>query len=429
MKRTTWRRLGSLAALPLIGASFAGCGSDNSAGSTSKTITFAYQIANPNATSVFATLSKDYEKSHPGVTIKTNPIVLNTYGSTLTTQLNAGNGPDVFFVNAGSGQAGSVTPLAKAGKLLDLTGTVDASVVPESSKSLLYSGSKLVAIPAYVAPTGLIYSPKAAEKSGFKIDSSTTMDDVIAQCKHVAAGGQAVFGLAGAMAPNTAIFTNAIAAETVYGPDPTWNAERAAGKVTFAGTKGWQDALGAIKDLYDNKCFQDGAAGAGFDALTNGMGQGKFFGFSAPAGGAKDIMDSTHGAVTLTIQAMPAPAGYKTYLMAGTPDAVAGNAATKNPTLVKDFLKWMSEPAQAQTAAEASGEIAVGSIDKSKLLPQYAPVADLLANNQIAPYPYLDWPNGEVYNALGTGVTGILTGQKSVSDVLKSMDEAWDSAS
>ena len=34
-------------------------------------------------------------------------------------------------------------------------------------------------------------------------------------------------------------------------------------------------------------------------------------------------------------------------------------------------------------------------------------------------------PNGEVYNTLGTGVTGILTGQMSVDEVLESLDKAW----
>src|SRR3954447_18651953 len=118
MKKSTWRRLGAFSILPLVGASLAACGSDDSSGSDSNTITFAYQIANPNAKSVFQTLAEDYEKTHKGVTIKTNPIVLNTYGQTLTTQLNAGNGPDVFFVNAGSGQAGSVSPAPGGRQLL-----------------------------------------------------------------------------------------------------------------------------------------------------------------------------------------------------------------------------------------------------------------------------------------------------------------------
>lgn len=429
MNRSTWRRLGALAVLPVLGSTVLTACGGNSGGSDSKTITFAYQIANPQATSPFATLAKSYEKSHPGVTIKTNAIVLNTYGSTITTQLQAGNGPDVFYINPGTGQAGSVGTLGKAGKLFDLTGKVDSGDVPDNAKSSLSYDGKLVAAPVYLAPAGLIYSPDAAKAAGITLDSSSTLQDVIAQCKQVADGGHAVFGLAGSMAPNTGIFTAEIAASTVYGPDPTWNQERAAGKTTFADTKGWQDALNAVQDLYDNKCFQDGAAGAGFDALTNGAGQGQFAAFAAPGGAAKDIMDSTHGAVTLQVQAMPAPEGYQTYLMAGTADAIAVNKASKNTALASDFVQWMSEPAQVKAMADAAGDIPVGTTDSSSLLPQYAPVADLIQSGKTAQYPYIEWPNGEVYNALGTGVTGLLTGQMSVDDVLKSMDDAWDSAS
>jgi raffinose/stachyose/melibiose transport system substrate-binding protein len=35
------------------------------------------------------------------------------------------------------------------------------------------------------------------------------------------------------------------------------------------------------------------------------------------------------------------------------------------------------------------------------------------------------WPNGEVYTVLGSGVTGLLTGQKTINDVLTAMDQAW----
>jgi raffinose/stachyose/melibiose transport system substrate-binding protein len=287
-----------------------------------------------------------------------------------------------------------------------------------------YDG-KVVAVPVYLAPAGIIFSPQAAGKSGFTLDSSSTMDDVIAQCKKVADGGQAVFGLAGSMAPNTGIFTAAIAASTVYGPEPDWNEKKASGETSFADSDGWRAALETVKDLYDNGCFQDGAAGAGFDALTNGMGQGQMLGFAAPGGAAKDIMDSTKGAVTLTVQAMPAPSGYDTYLMAGTPDAIAGNAASKNKDLALDFINWMSQPEQTAEAAKASGDIPVGTTNSSNLLPQYAGVSDLIDQNKISQYPYIDWPNGEVYNALGTGVTGLLTGQMSVDDVLASLDKAW----
>ena len=86
------------------------------------------------------------------MTVKTNPIALNSYGSTITTQLQAGNGPDVFFINAGGGQAGSVGTLGEAGKLLDLTGKVADGAVPENAVASMSYDDKLVAVPVYLAP-------------------------------------------------------------------------------------------------------------------------------------------------------------------------------------------------------------------------------------------------------------------------------------
>ena len=427
MKKSTWRRLGAFAVLPLVGASLAACGSDDSSGSDSKTITFAYQIANPDAKSVFATLAEEYEKTHKGVTVKTNPIALNTYGSTITTQLQAGNGPDVFFVNAGGGQAGSVGTLGEAGKLLDLTGTSHDGVVPDNAKASMSYDDKLVAVPSTWPRPGIIFSPMAAEQSGFTIDSSTTMDDVIAQCKKVADGGQAVFGLAGcdgsehrASSPPRSLPRRSTA------PSRTGTRRRPRARPPSRTATAGRPRCETVKDLYDNGCFQEGAAGAGFDALTNGMGQGQMLGFAAPGGAAKDIMDSTGGAVTLTVQAMPAPDGLR-----HLPDGGYSrrhrrqrrHARTRTSSL--DFINWMSQPEQTQRPQTAAGDIPVGHHDSSSLLPQYAGVAGLIDETKVAQYPYLDWPNGEVYNALGTGVTGLLTGQMSVDDVLESMDKAW----
>ena len=53
-------------------------------------------------------------------------------------------------------------------------------------------------------------------------------------------------------------------------------------------------------------------------------------------------------------------------------------------------------------------------------------MAEQLTNKDYRTFAVDEWTNPEVYNALGTGVTGLLTGQTTVEDVLKSMDAAWD---
>ncbi|MFI1561566.1 ABC transporter substrate-binding protein [Streptomyces sp. NPDC020490] len=417
-------------ALPLAaGLLLTACGSGGGTsanGEEPKTITLSYASANTGE-KAFETLAKDYMAAHPGVHIKTNRIALNTYNQTLTTQMQAGNGPDVMYVNAGTGQAGSVGQLGKAGLLLELDSSLK-SVLPEGTEELYSADGKFLGVPVSLAVSGIVYNNDLAEKSGVTITPASTLQDVLSQCAKAKKAGKSVFGLAGSISQNTGLLTMAIASSTVYGPNPNWNEDRAAGKTSFAKTEGWRQALQAVVDLKKAGCFQDGAAGAGFDALTNGASQGKLFGFFAPSGATKDIMDAAHGAVKLTALPFPAPKGTKTYPALTANIGLAGNARTKSPKLVQSFIEFAVSPAEAKKFADAQGSIPVGkSISPSDLLPQYQPIADMLKNKQYRPYGIDAWPNGQIYDALGSGVTGLLTGQKSVGDVLKAADAAWTS--
>ena len=85
-------------------------------------------------------------------------------------------------------------------------------------------------------------------------------------------------------------------------------------------------------------------------------------------------------------------------------------------------------PEEAKKFADAQGTIPVGATSPSAdLLPQYQPVAGHVPDPAVPPVRRRRWPNGQVYDALGTGVTGLLTGQKTIDDVLKAMDAAWGS--
>ena len=421
------RRPAAAVALPAVaGLLLAACGGSGSGsgsgGAEPQTITFSYASANTTEMA-YETLAKDYMAAHPGVTIKANRVALNAYNQTLTTQMSAGNGPDVMYINAGTGQAASIGQLAKAGHLLELSG-VEEGIPAAEMAGYSYNG-KVYGVPSATAISGIVYNDALAQQNGVTITATSTLTDVIGQCGKAKASGKSIFGLAGSIPENTGIMAMEIASSTVYGPTPGWNDDRAAGKVKFADTQGWKDALQAVKDLNAAGCFQDGAAGAGFDALTNGASQGKLFGFFAPSGATKDIMDAAHGAVKLVALPFPAPMGTKTYLAVTSDLGLAGNQKTKSPKLVQDFIKFSVTPAEAKKFADAQGSIPIGATKASDLLPQYAGVADLLSSEQYRPFGTDGWPNGQVYAALGQGVTGLLTGQKSIDDVLKAMDSAW----
>src|SRR3954447_14017895 len=151
------QRRAAAVAVPLVaGMLLAACGSGDSGSSGGKepqTITFTYAPANAQDNS-YEVLAKDYEAAHSGVTIKLNKINAEAVNSTLTTQMQAGNGPDVMALTAGSGQAATVGQFAKAGLLLELTDPSFDQNVPETEQAGCLYQDKLYGVPSSTSVAG-----------------------------------------------------------------------------------------------------------------------------------------------------------------------------------------------------------------------------------------------------------------------------------
>jgi len=420
------RRTLLLAASASTAIVLAGCaGADEPAadGEEPQTITFAYSIA-ADAQDWYEQLAQDYMASHPGVTIETVKYGLDSYATTLTTQLNAGNAPDVFYTLSGTGQNPSVGPLAESGLVLPLDSDVISEALPEAVQSGWVFDDVFYGVPTSVQVNGLVMNASLAESTGVDWTSATTLEDLAAQCADAADAGVAVLGLAGSVPTAPAITALGFAASTVYGPDPDWNQQRIDGETTFAESEGWREALEGIHDLYDAGCMQPGAEGAGFDALTNGVINETMLAFAAPSSATMTLSSASGGALDTVVLPMPAPKGADPMLVLTSTDGIAGYADTKSPDLVRDFIQWAAQPEQVQSMAEIQGTLAFSG-DLSDLPAAYASIESLLDDGSTRPYPAVDWPNGQIFDALGSGVTGILTGQLTVDQVLASMDTAW----
>ncbi|GAA2026925.1 sugar ABC transporter substrate-binding protein [Agromyces tropicus] len=419
------RRILALAAALSTGALLSGCAGSAGVGEGDEpqTITFAYSIA-ADAQDWYEQLAQRYMDGHPGVTIEIEKYGLDGYPSLLNTQLNAGNGPDVFYALSGTGQNPSVGPLADAGLVLPLDTEVLEEALPDAVQAGWMFDGTFYGVPTSVQINGLVMNAPLAEESGIDWTAETTVEELAAQCRAAAEDGLAVLGLAGAVPTAPAITALGFAASTVYGPEPDWNDQRAVGDTTFAESEGWQEALQAVKDLYDSDCIQPGAAGAGFDALTNGVAGGTMLAFAAPSSANVTLANASGGALKMVVLPMPAPEGLEPKLLLTSTDGIAGNAKTKSPELVKDFIQWSAEPEQAAMMAELQGTLPLGG-DTAELPEAYQSAQALLTSDGTRPYPPVDWPNGAVFDALGTGMTGILTGQLTIQQVLESMDTAW----
>lgn len=403
------------AAGALILAGCSGAGDDNAA---STGFTLSYAVTNSAVVAPYKALAEAYMKENPDVKITLNEVPNDSYGQTLTTQLNAGNASDAFQTAPGVGQTYSTVTLAKAGLLEPLADSA-TKVIPSGSESQFEVEGDTFGVALGLTFVGSVLNATTAKSAGFTYP--TDWDGLISSCKDVAAKGKSLFVLAGSMPPNTGLMAMSISATRVYADDPTWNEERAADKTTFASSQGWKDTLEDIVDMNKAGCFQKGVQGAGFDSITSNMLQGSSLAAFVPSGSASDLKQNAKDQ-EFQIQAIPPAAGGKAFGIAGADYALSISKKSKNKAAAQKFADWVATADGQKVFADAAGSLPVGQ-DLSDT--PFAPVADIVDKGDFVPLPNASWPNAAVYDALGSGVQGLLTGQKTVDQVLADMDKAW----
>ncbi|UEL28706.1 ABC transporter substrate-binding protein [Pseudarthrobacter sp. L1SW] len=409
----------TIAALVLTGCSAPATSSSSTGGSQEFSLSFA---TSNTIESPFQVLGEKYMEANPNVKITFNPQPNDSYDQTLRTQLQAGNASDVVVTSPGSGQGRSILPLAAAGFLEPLDDSAKA-LLPEGSDSTFGTDGKVFGQATAMTVSALVTNEAAVKATGEFPADFTALEE---QCKTLVSSGKSLFALAGAAPPNTGLTAMSLAASRVYAEDPEWNEKRAAKEVTFAGSDGWKSALEAVNTLKDAGCFQKGAAGAGFDAITKGLASGTSLAGFIPATSWKQLQSAAAGS-EFAVRALPAEKGSgNEYVYASANYSFSINAASKNKDAAKAFLAWAAEPEQTKAFAEIDGALPVSGLDNYDFDGgAYKNVGDLIKDGKYGPLPNIQWPNSAVYDALATGVQGIITGQKTPDQVLQAMDAAW----
>ena len=421
-------RTGILAATTASVIVLAGCsgaapeeGSGGSDGEQAFSFTFA---TSNNLESPYESLANAYMEANPDVTITINPTPNDKYGETIRTQLQAGNAADVIQTTPGSGDARGVIPLAEAG-FLEPLGDTATGLVPVGSEPIFEIDGKTYGQPMDFTIAAVVASMGTAGQNGID-EFPTDEEELYAACSALAAEGKSLLALAGAAGPNAGLTAQGIAATRVYAEEPDWNTQRAAGETTFAESEGWQDTLQTIIDLKDGGCFQPGAEGAGFDAITNGLAQGVSVGSFIPSGSAVEIATAAPAEADFKVQPFPSADGGDPYIIASSNYTISINAASKAKPAAAEFVEWLASDEAQELYYEKSGLLPISGYENLDLADTiYSPVVDLIADGSYAPLPNNIWPNPAVYEALQVGVQGLLTGQKTIDQVLQDMDCAW----
>ena len=367
-----------------------------------------------------------FERVHPNIAVNITFPATGEQGFQLeTTELAAGNAPDLLDVQPGCGTPTSVCALAKPGHLAPL---IKKPWVKRSLPLVLSKGKygqSLVIFTPIVSPMGIWTNDDRFRQLGLKIPQ--TFQQLLGVCRKVKATGGAAFLLPGADQVTLRVLIVDIAVATVYGKDAKWAAKLKAGKVTFAGTSGWHQALQELVQMDEAGCFEPGVAGTSAASARAQFAQGQglmlpgiTLGRGLIAAGSPQFSYSHH----------PFPSGTdpnqtRTLLEIGASVGVNSHSSPANQAAAQAFIDFVARPKQNALLAQTTGGMTQYEFIKGQTPAFMSDYRSVFRKHKYVVNPAKSWWNKDVVAALDQNEIGVITGQRSVDDVLKAMDTAW----
>ncbi len=374
----------------------------------------------------FDVLIPNFERVYPNIKVDVTyaPSTAVLY-QLETTELAAGNGPDLLTTFPGCGQPVSVCALAKAG---DLAPMIKKPWVKRSLPlvtSLSKYGQGLFAFEPTVGPDGVFANDDLFAKLGLKVPQ--TFAQLLAVCQKAKSAGTVAVLLPGADATTLALTIVNLAIATVYASDPHFTAEQKAGKVTFDGSTGWHRALQEFVDMNDAACFQPGATGAAIASAYGAFAQGQGL-MTTALTTRKGTIDMLSPAFTYGHYPFPggtAPNQTTTFLNLGGSVSVNAHASAQNQSAAQTFVDFLARPKQNTLFAQLVGGLTQYEFLKDQIPDFMSGDSAVLEKHEYVVSPVLGWWNANVFLALQQDAIGLITGQSSVDDILNAMDAAW----
>jgi raffinose/stachyose/melibiose transport system substrate-binding protein len=412
----------------LAGAVFAlgmgvGAGSARPARSNQVTLNMLAYASNAPGWNV---LIPNFERVDPNITIDiTYAPTLTTLYQLETTELAAGNGPDLLSVWPGCGTPISVCVLAKDGYLAPLLNEPwTKRSIPLVTSASKYGQGLFVFSPS-VTFDGIFTNDDMFKKLGLQVPQ--TFSQLLTVCAKAKAAGTIPMLLGASGSGVIQQLLAHIALTTVYASDPRWGQQLKAGTVTFDGTPGWHAALQDLVDMNNAACFEPGPAALTTVAADGEFAQGQalmYLNLTAHKG----AIDAGNPQFTYSQHPFPSgndPSRTMTLMNLSLGPSVNARSSPANQAAARTFVDFAARPAQDALYVQLTGGVTQYQLLKQQLPGYLSSFVPTLAAHRYAVNPVQTWWNADVGNALTTYGTGLLTGQDSIDDDLKAMDAAW----
>jgi raffinose/stachyose/melibiose transport system substrate-binding protein len=428
----TRRRYGvprAIAGLALLGLLTIGVGASAArTDAQSDTVTISMLIT-INSQPGWDVLIPNFQRAYPNIRVDITYAPNNTVLSQLeTTELAAGNAPDVLTTNPGCGTTIAICVLAKAGHLAGMPNKPWAKRARSAPLVTAYGkyGPRLFGFIPQVAPLGIFTNDDMFKQLRLKIPQ--TFPQLLDVCRKAKAAGTTAVVLAGGTSSGAAYMIASLAVPTVYAKDKRWTAKLKAGKVTFAGSRGWRQALQHFIDMNKAGCFEPGAlASSSGDVATGLFAQGRGLMLSSSSNNkGRIVIDSPQFSYSFhPFHTAASPTQTTTIILLLQALSVNAHSSAKNQAAAQTFIDFVARQQQNATFTSLTGGLSGYQLLKAKI-PAFMPsMATVLAKQAYVINPVNSWWNGDTVLALQQNQIGLITGQRSIDDVLKAMDAAW----
>jgi raffinose/stachyose/melibiose transport system substrate-binding protein len=370
---------------------------------------------------------KRFEAANPNIKVEATYLPSSTLANLIPTQLQSGTAPDLIYVTPGGQKIGSVWPLAAAGKLLDLSGQPWFKRMGGKQQQQLSSfQGRVYSWPMAFIPDFVAYNTALFAQLKLKIPKSFAQ--MLTMCKTISAAGKIPFAAGFNDTGTWSIISRMLYEQTVFGVNPNWTTDRIAKKTTFAGTPGWRLALQRLVDMKRAGCFQAGAAGATRTGIYPLFARGQAVMMMVATSEMPTVLginpDLKYAYFNPPFAFNPAAQ------MVAVPASVmlGVNKATKHPAEARAFISFAARAAQSSYYNQIGLTIAPYDLQRGIVPASMKAIAPLIRSGKYRVGDETYWDSTVYQTGLQPAIQGLITGQATVADTLKSLDRLWNAA-
>jgi raffinose/stachyose/melibiose transport system substrate-binding protein len=378
---------------------------------------------NPEPIQVFIGAFKD---ENPDTEVSLTNADTDKFQTTLRTQLASGTAPDVFFVWPGNGNAMAMEQVGPAGYIADLSDQSWADDIPREYESVTQLNGKTMILPTTTTLIGAITNKQIMED--LDLEAPGTWDELLAGCEEIKQAGKIPIALGNATPWVTQLIDYALVPSTVYADNPDFDEEMKAGNATFVDS-GWRDAMEKYLELNDRGYFNENPLGTSYEQQLQLVANGEAamaVHVSTSLGQVENYGEAGQYVV------LPFPGNEdpdKLWIPAAAGGSYGLNADAKNPEGGKEFLGIMAEPENMNKSASLQGALPGIPNDQFEIDPALESMIPFLEEGKTVPFMDQLWPNAEVQQAHFAAVQQLFTGEITIDEALRRMDEAYQKGS